>query len=201
MPSTRSSARQNLSSPSPEDDRLTNTILTLNVLYQTHIHPLLPESLQPLSKTISSMLLSSTPYLSHLTALFRKVLASASNLNTDSQDGSALLSLGVLLITLYLSLRILNYIRRTIFGWIWLGAKLLLFLLVVQIGFYINSYGWERALRDAGWLGGIGWGILEDILNDSQGGQRRQPRGTRQRGQNNYNQYTHPRAGRSGRYG
>lgn len=205
MPQTRSS-RQNLSTSasSQDDDRLTHTLLTLNILYQTHIHPHLPEALQPVSKTISSLIVSSAPYLSQLVALFKAVISSASSLSSGNgtQDGSALLSVGVLLITLYMALRIMNYIRRTIMGWVWLGVKMILLLVLVQVGIYINSYGWERALRDAGWLGGIGWGLLEDMLNDNQGGQQRQPRGTRRRGQSgqNYNDYAYRQERGRGRY-
>lgn len=188
MPSTRSNSRQNMSSATQDDDRLSNTLLTLNILYQTHIHPLLPEQLQPISSNLSSLFLSTAPYLSQLVALSRTVLSSAASLaSNESQDGSALLSLGLLLITLYFSLRVMNYIRRTIMGWIWLGIKLLLLLVVVQVGLYVNSYGWDRAIRNAGWLGGIVWGLLEEMLNQNNGGQQRQPRGTRSRGQNNYN--------------
>lgn len=199
MPSTRSGARQNLSSASVDDDRLTNTLLSLNVLYQTHIHPLLPESLQPASNTVSSVLLSSAPYLSQLIGLFRAVITSATSLAGDSTDGSALLSVGFLLITLYVGLKFMNYVRRTIMGWVWLGIKLFLLLAVVQIMFYINSFGLDRTMRNAGWIGGIAWGFLEDALNNNQGTQQRQPRGTRGRGQNNYNQYN-AGAGARGRY-
>jgi len=82
-------------------------------------------------------------------------------------------------------------------GWVWLGIKLILVLVMVQVGFYINSYGWERAVSQAGWLGGIAWGLLEDAMDQKQGSQPSQPRGTRKRGQNkyNYNDY-----GARGRY-
>ncbi len=204
MPSTRTAARQNFSSPTEDDDRITNTLLTLNILYQTHIHPLLPESLRPISSNITSLILSSAPYLTQVIGLFRSVLSSAwSASQGQSQDGSALLSLGVLLITLYMGIRIMNYIRRTIMGWVWLGIKLILLLIVMQVGFYINSYGWEKALNQAGWLGGIAWGLLEDYLDQNKGGQHRQPRGTRRRGHNNYNSndYAYGQAGARGRYG
>lgn len=82
-------------------------------------------------------------------------------------------------------------------GWVWLGVKLLLLFSVVQVGFYINSYGWDKAIRNAGWFGGIVWGLLEDILNQDNGGGQRRPRGTRSRGQNNYNNaYGQSRGGR-----
>lgn len=186
MPRARS--QQNLSSTTVEDDRITNTLLTLNVLYQTHIHPLLPEALQPVSSTISNILLSSAPYLTQVIAIFRNVISSASSISSGGDSSSALLSLGILLITLYMGLRIMNYIRRTIMGWVWLGVKVILLLAVVQVGMFVNSYGWERAIKQAGWLGGIGWGLLEDMLNQNQN-QNRPPRGTRQRGQNAYNTY------------
>lgn len=93
----------------------------------------------------------------------------------------------------------MNYIRRTIMGWVWLGVKLVLLLVVVQLGMYINSYGWDRAIRQAGWLGGIGWGLLEDMLNQDG---NRQPRGTRSRGQAyNNNDYGYGQGRTRGRYG
>lgn len=184
MPSSRSQKVQNLASPTRDDDRLSSTLLTLNLLYQTHVHPLLPEQLQPISSNLSTLFVSTAPYLSHLIAIFRTVFSSAASLvSNESQDGSALLSLGIVLVTMYLSLRVMNYVRRTIMGWVWLGIKLLLLLAAVQVGFYVNSYGWERAAKNAGWLGGIAWGLLEDMLNQNNG-QQRQPRGTRSRAQN-----------------
>lgn len=188
MSSRRSSSRQNLSTSAQDDDQLSNTLLTLNILYQTHIHPLLPEQLQPISSNLSSLFLSSAPYLSQVISLFRTALSSATTLTSnESQDGSALLSLALLLVTLYLSLRVMNYIRRTILGWVWLGIKLLFLLVIVQVGLYVNSYGWERAVRTAGWFCGIIWGLLEEFLNENNGQQQTQPRGTRVRTQNNYN--------------
>lgn len=204
MPASRATARRSASAATDDDDRITNTLLTLNILYQTHIQPHLPEPLQPISNTISSMILSSAPYLSQVIALFRTVVSQAASLSTGTQDGSALLSLGVLLITLYMGIRIMNYVRRTIMSWVWLGVKILLLLVLAQAAVYVNSYGWDRAIRNAGWLGGIGWGLLEDMLNQNQGqgGQRAQPRGTRRRNQNYDNDYNAYGQGRGrGRYG
>lgn len=204
MPSPKATTRRNASTASADDDRITNTLLTLNVLYKTHVHPYLPEQLQPISNTISTMILSSAPYLSQIVGLSRTVISQAASLSTGSQDGSALLSLGILLITLYMGLRIMNYVRRTIMGWVWFGVKILLFLVLAQAAVYVNSYGWERAMRNAGWLGGIGWGLLEDMLNQGQGqgGQRGQPRGTRRRNQNyDDNSYGYGQGGGRGRYG
>ena len=96
----------------------------------------------------------------------------------------------------------MNYVRRTIMGWVWLAVKLVLVAVMVQVGLYVNSYGWERAIRNAGWLGGIGWGLLEDMLNQNQNQQQRQPRGTRSRGQSGYNNNYNERGyGAGGRYG
>lgn len=89
-------------------------------------------------------------------------------------------------------------------SWVWLGVKILLLLVLAQAAVYVNSYGWDRAIRNAGWLGGIGWGLLEDMLNQNQGqgGQRAQPRGTRRRNQNYDNDYNAYGQGRGrGRYG
>lgn len=178
----RAAARQNLSTDS-DDDRLTSTLLTLNVLYQTHIHPNLPEQLQPVSNTISSILVNSAPYLSQLISIARSLI---SNVTNSTQDGSGLLSVGILLVTMYMGLKMMNYIRRTIFGWVWFAVKLLLILFAVQIGFYINSVGLERAMTSVGWIGSVAWSMAQAALEQDPG-QQRQPRGTRRRGQNNPN--------------
>lgn len=50
------------------------------------------------------------------------------------------------------------------FSWIKFFVKIGMVLLVVQGVVYVRSYGWEKALRDAGWVGGIMWGWAEEAF-------------------------------------
>lgn len=191
MPQTRSQARMNNKS-SPLDDRITSTLLTLSTLYETHIQPQLPEALQPISSQAVNLVFTSAPYVSQALGVAQYISSYISSLsfNAGLGNGASLLSLGLLLITLYMGLRIANYVRRTIFSWIWLGAKLLLLLVCVQIGFYVSTHGLDNTVRQAGWVGGIVWGLLEDMVNGNsqqaygqQQQQRTTPRGMRSRAQ------------------
>lgn len=47
--------------------------------------------------------------------------------------------------------------------WIMLAVKLCLVLVVVQVGWYVSQYGWEKTLNDAGWI----WGILEGFVGET----------------------------------
>lgn len=197
MPQTWSQARMNTNGNfAPLDDRITSTLLTLSTLYETHIQPQLPEALQPISSQAIHLIFTSAPYVSQALSVARYASNYVSGRSSSAGlgDGSSLLSLGLLLITLYTGLRIANYVRRTIFGWIWLGVKLLLLLVCVQIGFYVSTHGLDNTLRQAGWVGGIVWGLLEDVVNGNSqhvfGQQQQQqqqqgipPRGMRSRAQ------------------
>ena len=37
-------------------------------------------------------------------------------------------------------------------------------LLVVQVGLYVQANGWEKSVRDAGWLAGLVWGWAEEMV-------------------------------------
>jgi len=137
-------------------------------------------------------------------SVVQTVVSSASSLGTGQQDGTTFWSLGALLVTLFMGFKIMNYMRRTIMGWVWLGVKLMVVLFIVQLGWYVNQYGWERAANNAGWIGGIAWDFAEQFLNQDARGQQKQTGGTKSRGKNtrNYNDYGYgQRAGGRGRYG
>jgi hypothetical protein len=129
-------------------EALETALSTLSATYALYIHPLLPP---PLASTITT----TTTFVS---TLLLPILRSGD-----------LPSLAALLVILYISIRTLDYVRRTILGWVMFFVKLGLVLGMVQVGWYVNQYGWEKAARDAGWIGGVVWGWVEGAWEGSAG--------------------------------
>lgn len=123
-------------------DTLDRALAITANLYTSHLAPRLPTPIARTLETIAAM----------ATTLIVPVLRSGD-----------LPSIAALLVILWLSLRTLDYIRRSVMGWVLLFVKLALLLFVVQAAWYINAYGWEKALGDAGWIGGILWGWAEGV--------------------------------------
>ena len=74
--------------------------------------------------------------------------------------------------------------------WIIFAVKIAVLLLVLQVGFYVHNYGWEKTLRDLGWLWGLAEGFFPQLaemgMNTGNTGGGRNTR-------------TAPRVGRAGR--
>jgi hypothetical protein len=132
-------------SPSSTIETLLNQFTTL---YNTYLYPLLPSPLQSISNT--------------LTPITTSLLTAASS--------GDIVSLAAFLLTIYLTIKIADYIRRTIFGWVFFLVKIGIVLLLVQAFIYAQSVGWDRALGDAsvvlGWL----WGVVEGVVRGDDGG-------------------------------
>jgi hypothetical protein len=109
-------------------------------LYNGYIFPLLPEPVQSLSESI-------TPFLT--------------TISTAAMSGD-MVSLAAFLLSVYLVLKIADYIRRSVIGWVLFFVKIALFILAVQVVFYVNRNGLQQALGDAEWLLGFLWGLVED---------------------------------------
>jgi hypothetical protein len=109
-------------------------------LYNNYILPYLPDPLQSLSNNISPFLTS--------------ILSAASN--------GDMVSLAAFLLTVYLSFKIADYIRRSVIGWVFFLIKVALALVLVQAVFYINRNGFQKSISDAEWMFGILWGLVED---------------------------------------
>ncbi|KIW90709.1 uncharacterized protein Z519_08492 [Cladophialophora bantiana CBS 173.52] len=135
--------------PSPPPAPLPSLLWRLADLYSGYILPRLPESVQTLSNNI-------TPFV---TSIFSAV-----------GDGD-IVSLAAFLLTVYLTLKIADYIRRSVIGWVVLLAKIALVLMALQCVFYVNRYGWHKALSDAEWAFRILWGYVEDkVMNNTRAG-------------------------------
>ena len=127
-------------------DRL---LLLTQHLYSTFVAPFLPPQLASLIASGTSLFAS----------LVLPILRSGD-----------LTSIAALLVILYISLRTLDYIRRSVIGWVMLLVKMVVLLLIVQGVWYVNAYGWEKAVQDAGWVGGMVWGWAEGAWEGSAGG-------------------------------
>ncbi|KIY03847.1 uncharacterized protein Z520_00538 [Fonsecaea multimorphosa CBS 102226] len=121
-------------------------------LYDAYILPQLPSPVQSISNNLSPLLTS--------------ILSAASN--------GDLVSLAAFLLTVYLTLKIADYIRRSVIGWVVLLVKIAMVLVVLNCVFYVNRYGWQKALNDAEWIFGMVWGFVEGkIANAGDGSDNR----------------------------
>ncbi len=50
-------------------------------------------------------------------------------------------------------------------SWVRFLMKIGMVLLLIQAVLYVQAYGWEKAVRDAGWVGGLAWGWAEEAFN------------------------------------
>ena len=55
-------------------------------------------------------------------------------------------------------------------SWVRFFVKIGVVLFVIQAGLYVQAYGWEKSVRDAGWVGGLVWGWAEQAF-EGVGGQ------------------------------
>lgn len=153
-------------------------IAQLVSLYESYIHPLLPGPVQSLSSTV-------TPFL------HSAISAAASG---------DIVSLAAFVVTVYLTVRIADYLRRSVIAWVVFLIKVALLLALVNAAFYVNQVGLQKALGDAEWIIGILWGLVEDkVMNN---GERSNRTGAQREGPFGYyggGRQQVPIAGRGGR--
>ena len=70
-------------------------------------------------------------------------------------DTPDLATLALLAILLFMSLKLLNMLRRQVMYWISLGFRLALWTGIGLIGFYVYQRGLDQSLKDLGWLLGF----------------------------------------------
>ena len=137
--------------PSP----LPSMIQAVAGVYNDYVLPHLPDPVQSISNNISPFLIS---------------------VNTAISSGD-IVSLAAFLLTVYLSLKIADYLRRSVIGWVIFMVKVALGLALVQVAFYVNQHGWQNTLNQAEWLFGLLWGMLEDKFVGSGGRSDNRTRG------------------------
>ncbi|EXJ78607.1 hypothetical protein A1O1_09008 [Capronia coronata CBS 617.96] len=135
----------------PSLQPLSSTLSSLTDLYESYIHPLLPSPLQAVSAQL-------TPLVTSTLNLASTGVGSALTAATNGD----IVSLAAFLVVAYFSLRIADYVRRSVVAWVLFLVKIGLLFLLANMVVYVNRYGWERALSDAEWAVGLVWGFVAD---------------------------------------
>ncbi|RAH66126.1 Apq12 family protein [Aspergillus aculeatinus CBS 121060] len=110
-----------------------------------------------------------TPALAHVRAAYIDpylVRPAASYLAASSGAMPDLISVTLLLVILFLSLKLLDYARRVVMFWVSLAWWLLWWGTVLGVGVWLYTSGVERAARDVGWLVGLARGLLGGLFED-----------------------------------
>ncbi|OJK00367.1 hypothetical protein ASPACDRAFT_118569 [Aspergillus aculeatus ATCC 16872] len=127
-----------------------------------------------------------TPALAHVRAAYIDpylVRPAASYLAASSSAMPDLISVTLLLVILFLSLKLLDYARRVVMFWVSLAWWLLWWGTVLGVGVWLYTSGVERAARDVGWLVGLARGLLGSVFEDlERAGRQQQQHGGRQPG-------------------
>ena len=144
---------------------------------QDQLHHLLTNtSLSP--STIRTIYTYTSTFYTHahtITTYLRTYLSAllpSTGLTTLPTTPADLFSLTLLLLILFTTYKVVDYVRRMIFFWVFLVFKLIALLLCVQLALYFYTYGVEKTLRDLGWM--VGWveGLVENTMRQGQGQQQ-----------------------------
>ncbi|PYI13853.1 hypothetical protein BO99DRAFT_407169 [Aspergillus violaceofuscus CBS 115571] len=125
-----------------------------------------------------------TPALAHVRAAYIDpylVRPAASYLASSGGAMPDLLSVALLLVILFLSLKVLDYARRVVMFWVGLAWWLLWWASVIGVGVWLYTSGVERAARDVGWLVGLARGFLGRVFEDMERAGRQQQQQQQQR--------------------
>lgn len=104
------------------------------------------------------------PYVYPTYVLLRRTISSiALGSGNDSSSGApSLTSIAVLALLALLSFKLLDMVRRTVVFWIGVAVRLLLWLTVAAVGFYVWQRGVEASVEDLGWVVGYLTGLEEE---------------------------------------
>ncbi|ODM21964.1 hypothetical protein SI65_02808 [Aspergillus cristatus] len=89
------------------------------------------------------------------------ILSPLSSLLTSSTPD--LVSVFLLLLILFLSLKILDYTRRMVLFWVWLVFRVVFWGVILAVGYWVYSVGVERAGMEAGRAFGVVKGAWEEF--------------------------------------
>ncbi|KAJ6143181.1 Nuclear pore assembly and biogenesis protein [Penicillium samsonianum] len=136
----------------------------------------LPENLQTVLQNPAFTYLQTTTQdhlttkLSHLrTMVLQPYLIEpvSSFLASYSSSMPDLLSIFLLAIIIFVSLKILDYAYRVVVFWVTLAFRLVFWGSILGVGWYVYSVGVENAGRDFGWLWGVVYGFVADFQEKS----------------------------------
>lgn len=82
-----------------------------------------------------------------------------------SADAPNLTTLALLAVLLFISLKLLNILRKTLLYWIGLVIRLATWGLVAAVGLYVWHRGVEQSMEDLGWIIGFLAGLENEGEN------------------------------------
>ena len=132
--------------------------------YYYHFQPYLAPLLRFLFSSQAYFYRWVFPHIYPIYALTNKALQS---LSTDAPD---IITLAILAVALIVSLRILDYMRRTIIYWVGLAIRMSLWFAIGGLGLYVWQRGFDQSVEDFGYV----WGFLQGLGNEGEriGGQK-----------------------------
>jgi hypothetical protein len=71
-------------------------------------------------------------------------------------------TLALLALVLFVSLKVLDILRRQIVYWISVAVRLSMWVAVAVVGFYVYQRGLEQSLEDVGWVIGLLAGLGDE---------------------------------------
>lgn len=121
-------------------------------------------AIQNLTSTSTTLLTNLSTF--HSTYLTPYIIDPLTSLATSYSTASMpdLVSLLLLAILLLVSLKILDYAHRVIVFWVSLVLRLAFWGAVLSVAWYVYRTGWDKALRDFGWLWGVVEGLAEGVI-------------------------------------
>ncbi|PYH92191.1 hypothetical protein BO71DRAFT_400763 [Aspergillus ellipticus CBS 707.79] len=81
-----------------------------------------------------------------------------------------LLSVLILALVLFVSLKILDYTRRLVMFWVNLTLRLIWWAVVLAGVYYVYNAGFEKTGRDLGWVYGVVKGFVDGFADGVEGG-------------------------------
>ena len=137
--------------------------------YNTTYHPYIAPIYRFLLLTQSYFYRYLFPTLYPLYTLTNAALRS---LSSDSPDVLTIIGLAVVL---FLSMKALDYMRRSIIYWISLAIRLGMYATILGVGVYVWNRGLEQSIEDFGWV----YGLLEGLGDEGQKVGNKRARGSR----------------------
>lgn len=82
-----------------------------------------------------------------------------------SATGTDLTSVFLLVLTIFMSLIILDYARRMVMFWVRLVYQIMFWGVIVGTGWYVYRFGTGKTLQDAAWLLSLAEGFVGDFVH------------------------------------
>ncbi|KAJ5713976.1 Nuclear pore assembly and biogenesis protein APQ12 [Penicillium malachiteum] len=108
-----------------------------------------------------------TTHLSNIRTAYVQpyLIAPLSTLLTTTSTAAMpdLMTVLIMVVILFFSLKLLDYMRRLVMFWVTLAFQVLFWGSVLGLGWYVYTVGVENAGRDLGWIWGVVMGFVQDF--------------------------------------